>query len=266
MPLKHYIDMSMHGVLSLKDCFPSNGHGLYVVKNHTIFSLFSHSNFTPYFSFLLLKFCKTYELEQKIRSSRLPWPGDEGNERWNHAWQAIKKVWLLVLHKFFLLREKLLLYFFHFRCMALLFSIFTIICIKLFISVHFGLCFNFFTVSVVSVGLLSAGFLISGKGSAQGLWHIVYNLTRLHALNACDKKIWVCITDKTMQEFVILLFCRSGLQSGMNGLFSVAKEPSWIMKIYAWLYWFKKWFVLIMLLWFIQKIPYQGILLRYMLR
>ncbi|TKY74420.1 Alpha-glucan water dikinase 2 [Spatholobus suberectus] len=35
----------------------------------------------------------TYELEHKIRSSKLPWPGDEGNERWSYAWQAIKKVW-----------------------------------------------------------------------------------------------------------------------------------------------------------------------------
>ncbi|RDY04427.1 Alpha-glucan water dikinase 2, partial [Mucuna pruriens] len=35
----------------------------------------------------------TYELKHKIRSSRLPWPGDEGNERWSYAWQAIKKVW-----------------------------------------------------------------------------------------------------------------------------------------------------------------------------
>ncbi|XP_065880881.1 alpha-glucan water dikinase 2 isoform X2 [Euphorbia lathyris] len=34
-----------------------------------------------------------YELKSKIRSSRIPWPGDESEERWNHAWQAIKKVW-----------------------------------------------------------------------------------------------------------------------------------------------------------------------------
>lgn len=27
-----------------------------------------------------------------MKSSRIPWPGDEGEERWNHAWQAIKKV------------------------------------------------------------------------------------------------------------------------------------------------------------------------------
>ncbi|KAK7858548.1 alpha-glucan water dikinase 2, partial [Quercus suber] len=35
----------------------------------------------------------TYELKSKMRSSRMPWPGDEGEERWHHAWQAIKKVW-----------------------------------------------------------------------------------------------------------------------------------------------------------------------------
>eukprot|EP00257_Ricinus_communis_P020529 XP_015579774.1 LOW QUALITY PROTEIN: alpha-glucan water dikinase 2 [Ricinus communis] len=35
----------------------------------------------------------TCELKSKMRSSRLPWPGDESEERWNHAWKAIKKVW-----------------------------------------------------------------------------------------------------------------------------------------------------------------------------
>ncbi|CAJ1974047.1 unnamed protein product, partial [Sphenostylis stenocarpa] len=42
---------------------------------------------------LLDKVNKTCELEHKIRSSKLPWPVDEGNERWSYAWQAIKKVW-----------------------------------------------------------------------------------------------------------------------------------------------------------------------------
>ncbi|XP_057975075.1 alpha-glucan water dikinase 2 isoform X2 [Malania oleifera] len=37
--------------------------------------------------------CLVYELKSKMRSSRIPWPGDEGEERWNCAWQAIKKVW-----------------------------------------------------------------------------------------------------------------------------------------------------------------------------
>lgn len=55
-------------------------------------------DFTFYFSasffylFFVLKFCKAYELEHKFRSTKLPWPGDEGNERWSNAWQAIKKV------------------------------------------------------------------------------------------------------------------------------------------------------------------------------
>ncbi|ESR61611.1 hypothetical protein CICLE_v10017434mg [Citrus x clementina] len=31
-----------------------------------------------------------YELKNKMRSSGMPWPGDEG---WNLAWQSIKKVW-----------------------------------------------------------------------------------------------------------------------------------------------------------------------------
>ncbi|KAL5705472.1 alpha-glucan, water dikinase [Ranunculus cassubicifolius] len=33
------------------------------------------------------------ELRIKLKSSGIPWPGDEGEERWNQAWQAIKKVW-----------------------------------------------------------------------------------------------------------------------------------------------------------------------------
>ncbi|KAF5194960.1 Alpha-glucan water dikinase protein [Thalictrum thalictroides] len=33
------------------------------------------------------------ELRSKMKSSRIPWPGDEGEERWNQGWQAIKKVW-----------------------------------------------------------------------------------------------------------------------------------------------------------------------------
>ncbi|KAL6297180.1 hypothetical protein ACE6H2_005322 [Prunus campanulata] len=35
----------------------------------------------------------THELKSKMRSSGIPWPGDDGDERWTHAWQAIKKVW-----------------------------------------------------------------------------------------------------------------------------------------------------------------------------
>lgn len=33
------------------------------------------------------------ELRSKMRSARMPWPGDEGDNRWNLAWLAIKKVW-----------------------------------------------------------------------------------------------------------------------------------------------------------------------------
>lgn len=35
----------------------------------------------------------TTELMSKMKSARMPWPGDEGESRWNRAWQAIKKVW-----------------------------------------------------------------------------------------------------------------------------------------------------------------------------
>ncbi|KAL8227483.1 hypothetical protein R6Q57_015067 [Mikania cordata] len=33
------------------------------------------------------------ELKDKMQSSEMPWPGDEGEERWEQAWLAIKKVW-----------------------------------------------------------------------------------------------------------------------------------------------------------------------------
>ncbi|XP_068639129.1 alpha-glucan water dikinase, chloroplastic-like [Aristolochia californica] len=33
------------------------------------------------------------ELKDKMSSSGMPWPGDEGQERWEQAWNAIKKVW-----------------------------------------------------------------------------------------------------------------------------------------------------------------------------
>ncbi|KAL7196896.1 hypothetical protein ACSBR1_036832 [Camellia fascicularis] len=33
------------------------------------------------------------ELKDKMKSSGMPWPGDEGQQRWEQAWIAIKKVW-----------------------------------------------------------------------------------------------------------------------------------------------------------------------------
>ncbi|ERN14344.1 hypothetical protein AMTR_s00033p00208970, partial [Amborella trichopoda] len=33
------------------------------------------------------------ELSSKMKTKRMPWPGDEGEGRWNQAWLAIKKVW-----------------------------------------------------------------------------------------------------------------------------------------------------------------------------
>ncbi|XP_022735440.1 alpha-glucan water dikinase, chloroplastic-like isoform X2 [Durio zibethinus] len=33
------------------------------------------------------------ELKIKMQSSGMPWPGDEGEQRWEQAWTAIKKVW-----------------------------------------------------------------------------------------------------------------------------------------------------------------------------
>ncbi|KAL0336115.1 UNVERIFIED_CONTAM: Alpha-glucan water dikinase, chloroplastic [Sesamum radiatum] len=33
------------------------------------------------------------ELKEKMKNSGMPWPGDEGAQRWEQAWTAIKKVW-----------------------------------------------------------------------------------------------------------------------------------------------------------------------------
>ncbi|KAI4328195.1 hypothetical protein L6164_020571 [Bauhinia variegata] len=33
------------------------------------------------------------ELKTTMKSSGMPWPGDEGEQRWEQAWKAIKKVW-----------------------------------------------------------------------------------------------------------------------------------------------------------------------------
>ncbi|KAK9119771.1 hypothetical protein Scep_017864 [Stephania cephalantha] len=33
------------------------------------------------------------QLKQKMQNSGMPWPGDEGEQRWEQAWTAIKKVW-----------------------------------------------------------------------------------------------------------------------------------------------------------------------------
>ncbi|XP_021304642.1 alpha-glucan water dikinase, chloroplastic isoform X2 [Sorghum bicolor] len=33
------------------------------------------------------------ELKERMLGSGMPWPGDEGNRRWEQAWMAIKKVW-----------------------------------------------------------------------------------------------------------------------------------------------------------------------------
>ncbi|GLT36600.1 hypothetical protein SLA2020_109680 [Shorea laevis] len=33
------------------------------------------------------------EVKTKMQSSGMPWPGDEGEQRWEQAWTAIKKVW-----------------------------------------------------------------------------------------------------------------------------------------------------------------------------
>ncbi|CAM0870867.1 unnamed protein product [Alopecurus aequalis] len=37
--------------------------------------------------------CLANELKEKMQGSGMPWPGDEGEQRWEQAWTAIKKVW-----------------------------------------------------------------------------------------------------------------------------------------------------------------------------
>uniref|UniRef100_A0A0A8YL54 Uncharacterized protein n=1 Tax=Arundo donax TaxID=35708 RepID=A0A0A8YL54_ARUDO len=32
------------------------------------------------------------ELKEKMQGCGMPWPGDEGEQRWEQAWMAIKKV------------------------------------------------------------------------------------------------------------------------------------------------------------------------------
>lgn len=34
-----------------------------------------------------------HEIEEVMKSSGMPWPGDESEERWKQAWTAIKRVW-----------------------------------------------------------------------------------------------------------------------------------------------------------------------------
>lgn len=37
------------------------------------------------------------ELKEKMQGSGMPWPGDEGAERWEQAWMAIKKVSIYIM-------------------------------------------------------------------------------------------------------------------------------------------------------------------------
>lgn len=41
---------------------------------------------------VLFDFFQVEELKSKMQSSGMPWPGDEGKQRWEQAWVAIKKV------------------------------------------------------------------------------------------------------------------------------------------------------------------------------
>lgn len=37
-------------------------------------------------------YLQVQELKFEMKKSRMPWPGDEGEQRWEQAWMAIKKV------------------------------------------------------------------------------------------------------------------------------------------------------------------------------
>lgn len=39
-----------------------------------------------------LTYFQVKELKTKMKSSGMPWPGDEGEKRWEQAWRAIKRV------------------------------------------------------------------------------------------------------------------------------------------------------------------------------
>jgi len=41
---------------------------------------------------LYINYIQVEELKTKMKSSGMPWPGDEGEQRWEQAWKAIKKV------------------------------------------------------------------------------------------------------------------------------------------------------------------------------
>jgi hypothetical protein len=41
---------------------------------------------------LLWFWSQVEELKSTMKSSDMPWPGDEGEQRWEQAWAAIKKV------------------------------------------------------------------------------------------------------------------------------------------------------------------------------
>jgi hypothetical protein len=46
-----------------------------------------------YFMYVLFLFLsQVKELKEKMLGSGMPWPGDEGDQRWEQAWIAIKKV------------------------------------------------------------------------------------------------------------------------------------------------------------------------------
>jgi alpha-glucan, water dikinase len=41
---------------------------------------------------ITLIYFQVKELKEKMQGSGMPWPGDEGEQRWEQAWMAIKKV------------------------------------------------------------------------------------------------------------------------------------------------------------------------------
>lgn len=53
--------------------------------------------FQPNYLLFHFTFWQIHELKSKMKSLGIPWPGDEGGERWTRAWQAIKKVSISIM-------------------------------------------------------------------------------------------------------------------------------------------------------------------------
>lgn len=152
-----------------------------------------------------LYFWQTHELKNKMKTSRIPWPGDEGEERWNQAWLAIKKVWFSK-------------------------------------SWHdSALLFYFMLVLYREFGKLRVRYddimaLVTG-GNHWSCWY--ESLMPCYHVAWCAIFIPICWTELGMWWILALenffpLSCRFGLQSGTKEHFSVVGKLIWTTTMFAW--------------------------------